>query len=586
MASRRVLCVVHCYYPEFVKELADCVANVTEPHDVVVTYSAPAALDEAKRRFPGARFVECENVGFDIWPFVKVLNEVDLGSYDYVLKLHTKCDRPADAPFKMNHADFSGSHWREYLLEFVRTRKSWEASLALMESDPSVNMVAGLKCILRREDTPWRPEQAGFDTALEMAKGLGVNPAAPEFVAGTMFVARSSALARLKGVFRASDFEEERVHTTTTRGHYLERILGFAACDGGGRISDPDGRLAAWRRRGRVMGALEAVAHVFFQRKRTADGGEIAKVLKVPVYRRAGTWRSGRADSAGCVFVTVVRDHAMYERLVRDNPNNARGEFAAFDNNAENVPVTVRYNSFLDGWDYSRKAWFVFLHEDYEFLEPLGSVLDRVDPRCIYGTVGARSTRPGDDALWALNSNRDGSDLGLYGRPISAPVPVLTADCNCLIAHSDLVRDYRLRFDERLTFDLYAEDFEIGAFERYGVRTKVLGVLNHHYSFGHVGKRFFGQRRYLMEKWSGAGRVYGTTTKQLIGPLPLVAAAMRRNRRWRRLAWLRSIGRFFWYRKYSRDGFLRVRLLGFRLKRPVRYGANCPATGGKGERPC
>ena len=571
MASRRVLCVVHCYYPEFVKELADCVANVAEPHDVVVTYSAPAAFDEAKARFPGAKFVECENVGFDIWPFVKVLNEIDLGSYDYVLKLHTKCDRPADAIFRMNHADFSGGRWREYLLEFVRTRERWEESLALMESDPSVNMVAGLKCILRREDTPWRPEQAGFDTALEMAKELGINPMTPEFVAGTMFVARSSVLARLKGVFRASDFEEERVHTTTTRGHYIERILGFAACDGCGRISDPEGRLAAWRRRGRVMGVLEVIARVFFQRKRTADGGEIVKVLKVPVYRRVGTWRSGRADSTGCVFVTVVRDRAMYSRLVRENPNNAGGEFVAFDNVLENKPITVRYNSFLDGWDYSRKAWFVFVHEDYEFLEPLGAVLDCVDTRSIYGTVGARSVRPGDDVLWALNSNRDGSELGLYGRPISSPVTVLTSDCNCMIVHSDLVRDYHLRFDENLEFDLYAEDFEINAFEKYGVCTKILGVKNHHYSFGHIGRRFFVQRRYLMEKYRSAGRVYGTTTKQLLGPMKLVLAARRSNRLRRRMAWIMKIVRFFWYRKYSRDGHVRIRLCGLRLKFKVEY---------------
>ncbi|MBQ6327426.1 MAG: hypothetical protein IJI35_00290, partial [Kiritimatiellae bacterium] len=413
MESRRVLCVVHCFYPEFVRELADCVANVAEPHDVVVTYSAPAALEEARRCFPDARFVECENVGYDVWPFLKVLNETDLSRYSHILKLHTKCDRPEDVPFRMNHAEFSGSRWREYLLDFVRTRADWEASMARMESDPKVNMVAGLKCILRREDTPWRPEQAGFDAALEMAAELGIRPGVPEFVAGTMFVVRSSALAKVRGVFAADDFSEARVHTTTTRGHYLERILGFAACDGDGQISDPHGRLAAWRRRGRVMGVLEGVGRFFFQRKRTADGGEIAKVLKIPVFRRAGAWRSGRADSSGCVFVTVVRDKAMYDRLVKGNPNNAGAEFVAFDNLAENLPVTRRYNSFLEGWDYSRPAWFVFLHEDYEFLEPLGACLDRVDPRCIYGTVGARSTRPGDDALWALNSNRDGSDLGL-----------------------------------------------------------------------------------------------------------------------------------------------------------------------------
>ena len=109
MESSRILCVVHCFYPEFVRELADCVANVTEPHDVVVTYSAPAALEEARRCFPDARFVECENVGYDVWPFLKVLNETDLSGYSHVLKLHTKCDRPADVPFRMNHADFPGS---------------------------------------------------------------------------------------------------------------------------------------------------------------------------------------------------------------------------------------------------------------------------------------------------------------------------------------------------------------------------------------------------------------------------------------------------------------------------------------------
>ena len=271
-------------------------------------------------------------------------------------------------------------------------------------------------------------------------------------------------------------------------------------------------------------------------------------------------------DCSGCVFVAVVRDHDMYARLVKGNPNNAGGEFVAFDNLAENLSVTARYNSFLESWDYSREAWFVFVHEDYEFLEPVGPLLAKADQKSIYGTCGARSTRPGDDIVWALNSNRDGADLGLYGRPFCGQPTVLTSDCNCLIVHSTLVREFGLRFDEKLTFDLYAEDFEIAAFERFGIPTKILDVANHHYSFGNIAPRFFVQRRYLMDKYRDASRVYGTTTKQLIGPIPLVLAVKRANRRWSRLGWLRRIGRFFWYRKYSRDGFARVRLLGLRLK--------------------
>ena len=275
------------------------------------------------------------------------------------------------------------------------------------------------------------------------------------------------------------------------------------------------------------------------------------------------------AETPLCVFVTVVRDKALYERLVRNNPNNANGEFVMFDNLAENLSITTRYNSFLDGWDYSRKAWFVFVHEDYEFLEPIGTILSTADTSCIYGTCGARSTRPGDDVVWALNCERDGSNLGLYGSPFTVPQEVLTTDCNCMMVHSDLVREHHLRFDERLTFDLYAEDFEIAARERHGVRTKVLPVLNRHYSFGHIAKRFFTQRRYLMDKYENASRVYGTTTKQLIGPRSLVLAAKRANRMHRKFGLLRHVWRFFWYRKYSRDGYARVRIFGLRVKFPA-----------------
>ena len=35
---------------------------------------------------------------------------------------------------------------------------------------------------------------------------------------------------------------------------------------------------------------------------------------------------------------------------------------------------------------------------------------------------------------------------------------------------------------------------------------------------------------------------------------------------WLRKVWLRRIGRFFWYRKYSRDGYMRLRVLGFRAR--------------------
>ena len=43
----------------------------------------------------------------------------------------------------------------------------------------------------------------------------------------------------------------------------------------------------------------------------------------------------------------------------------------AIDNNEENLPISARYNAFLDGYDYSNPAWFVFAHEDFELEELL-----------------------------------------------------------------------------------------------------------------------------------------------------------------------------------------------------------------------
>ena len=82
------LVIVHVYYPQFWPELRDCIRNVGAC-DVVVTYVDEASVAEARRDFPNARFVLCENRGYDIWPFVTALKAVDLAAYDLVAKLHT-----------------------------------------------------------------------------------------------------------------------------------------------------------------------------------------------------------------------------------------------------------------------------------------------------------------------------------------------------------------------------------------------------------------------------------------------------------------------------------------------------------------
>ena len=264
------------------------------------------------------------------------------------------------------------------------------------------------------------------------------------------------------------------------------------------------------------------------------------------------------------IFISVVRDFAMYDRLVRNNPNNAGAEFVAFDNNVENKTIPVRYNSFLNSYDYSKEAWFVFCHEDFQFLEPVAPKLESLDKGAIYGAFGAKLRVPGVGLQ--IDSNKDGSDMSFRGLPVSGPTTVDTIDCACLIVHSSLIAKFGLRFDENLTYDLYTEDFGIAAKEEFGIDTKVLPIRTHHYSYGNVVQRFHDQLRYLNDKYADASKVYVTTTCYAIGrssELPAVTTLITSKRRIP-LKWL-------FYKKISHKGRLTVKALGITLWSGKKY---------------
>ena len=156
-------------------------------------------------------------------------------------------------------------------------------------------------------------------------------------------------------------------------------------------------------------------------------------------------------------IISVVRNFEMYERLVKNNPFNKGVDFIVFDNNQENLGISQRYNSFLDNYDYKQGAWFIFCHEDWEIKEDLSLRLKDLDKSCLYGPIGAPFAKR---ILWnsaiqgsVEESQKDGQDLRTAGHYNDTLPVVGTFDCQCLIAHSSLIQQHHLRFDENLYFD-------------------------------------------------------------------------------------------------------------------------------------
>ena len=211
------------------------------------------------------------------------------------------------------------------------------------------------------------------------------------------------------------------------------------------------------------------------------------------------------------VIVSVVRDFDMYRNCILRNSNMSESILKCFDNRENNENIPVLYNRFLDSFNYEKSAWIMFCHEDFELQEPIGKMLASVDKASIYGPIGGklRSKRRwllggvwyGELKGTILESAKDGSELIRVGNGSATGTIIDALDCQCVIVHSDLVRKYHLRFDEKLSFDLYAEDFCLGAYVNHHVLTRIISLKCHHHSHSKPLQRFFAQKAYLDAKY-------------------------------------------------------------------------------------
>lgn len=270
------------------------------------------------------------------------------------------------------------------------------------------------------------------------------------------------------------------------------------------------------------------------------------------------------------VVVSVVLDSAMYERLVKNNPYNSGARFIAFDNRTENKGVAERYNGFLDTYDYNSPAWFVFCHEDWEIKEDWFPRFQTLSKKHLYGPIGSVFKDGKRHSIKYMygeieNSAKDGSRKIVVGIKVKGHQVVNTFDCQCLIVHSDLVKKHHLRFDDKLLFDLYVEDFCINALERHGIISEILQLKCQHYSFGSVQPRFYEGLAYLNDKYKDTGRSYGCT----VGHSVIGNQNYNKNIRYKGHTLFYKIRRFFFQVKITKSDKLVVKLC--RIPLPVNW---------------
>lgn len=283
---------MHVYYPHLWIELRDVVVQLEKqscPFHLVVTMVEPH-LDierEVKELWPEAEVRHVPNLGYDIAPFLEVLNGAKLEEYSYILKLHTKrnVDKPRVILCAAASVNMKGSRWRDALLAFTR-QGNLERVLQELESDKQLGMVAHHLVICPKVTHKDKEQYQTWLRAVQLVRQLGLQePPNCHFVMGSMFICRAELLKPLQRLgLKIADFPSpDTEHLEETMAHVVERMLGAVVTAQGYTVRDCFSPLKEYVREA-VLACLLQIGHFLFYRKVTRKGKVIVKVCKIPVY--------------------------------------------------------------------------------------------------------------------------------------------------------------------------------------------------------------------------------------------------------------------------------------------------------------
>lgn len=202
-------------------------------------------------------------------------------------------------------------------------------------------------------------------------------------------------------------------------------------------------------------------------------------------------------------IVSVFINEPMFTNFFRLNTGLLQYEVIGLDNREHNQGLPTLYNQSIDqALAEPEDRWLFFVHEDFEIKGPLAPIFD-LDPNAVYGTFGVRMQNNVPLGIGQHTcSNKDGSNAVQAGLAIEQPEPVESLDCQSILLHTTLLRQYpSLRFDEALRFDLYAEDLCLHAGRELGLPIYVFPLDFQHYSHGRITERYYQGLAYLAEKY-------------------------------------------------------------------------------------
>ena len=220
---KKLALVIHAYYVDIFEEIVQSIdANVKSIVDIYITCEEKNEVhikNILTRYGATATIQKVKNHGRDMLPFLIILPQVINSGATLIIKVHTK---------KSTHR-VDGDVWRKELISTLLNLDSINQALGMFQENERLGVIGPAGSVVPM-DTYWGSNQP---STLKLATRLGVNLEVIRgltFVAGSMFIARVTALLPLFGLeLRDEEFESEEGQVDGTMAHAVERAISISA---------------------------------------------------------------------------------------------------------------------------------------------------------------------------------------------------------------------------------------------------------------------------------------------------------------------------------------------------------------------
>lgn len=277
----KILVHLHLYYQNMLPEMLGHLANLDGyDYDLYVTIVKPEeqSINQLKTFKPDSKIIAVENRGYDVAPFVHVLQQVDLDSYDYIIKIHTKQTLKSKA--YLPNVTFVKNQWRNLLFGFMENKEQFRQTIALFE-DQDVGMVSHYNLIIKAKTE----DKVANQRADGLMQKMCLVSKEKKYVAGTMFMVRAGLFKPLQN--HPHQMEDFELYNQDVLGgslaHAYERLFGYAISAQKHKIVSyvPETKLiATWHLLRKIwLKTLRTLVQVKINRKNKL----IIKICKIPV---------------------------------------------------------------------------------------------------------------------------------------------------------------------------------------------------------------------------------------------------------------------------------------------------------------